>query len=61
MRLSGTGTKGATLRVYFESYVSPDGDLEQNPQVALDELINAIDDVVEISKRTGMSKPSVIT
>ncbi|KGG18451.1 Phosphoglucomutase [Prochlorococcus marinus str. SS2] len=61
LRLSGTGTKGATLRVYLESYVSSQGDLTQNPQNALSQLITSIDSFAEISNRTGMSRPTVIT
>jgi phosphoglucomutase len=61
LRLSGTGTQGATLRVYLESYVPPSGNLNQDPQVALGDLISAIDELAEIKLRTGMSKPTVIT
>jgi phosphoglucomutase len=61
LRLSGTGTQGATLRVYLESYVAPGGDLNQDPQLALADLINAIDDLAEIRGRTGMARPTVIT
>jgi len=61
VRLSGTGTQGATLRVYFESFVPSDGDITQDPQLALDPLIKSIDSLAEISKRTGMSAPTVIT
>ena len=61
VRLSGTGTQGATLRVYFESFVPSDGDISQDPQLALDPLIKSIDSLAEISKRTGMSTPTVIT
>ncbi|MBW4530163.1 MAG: alpha-D-glucose phosphate-specific phosphoglucomutase [Aphanothece saxicola GSE-SYN-MK-01-06B] len=61
LRLSGTGTKGATLRVYLESYVPPSGDLDQNPQLALGDLIVAIDALAEIRVRTGMERPTVIT
>ena len=61
VRLSGTGTQGATLRVYFESFVESDGDITQDPQLALNPLINGIDSLAEISKRTGMSSPTVIT
>ncbi len=61
LRLSGTGTKGATLRVYLESYVPPSGDLDQNPQRALGDLIVAIDALAEIRVRTGMERPTVIT
>lgn len=61
VRLSGTGTKGATLRVYLESYVASNGDLTQDPQHALADLINAIDALAEVQKRTGMKRPTVIT
>jgi phosphoglucomutase len=61
LRLSGTGTQGATLRVYLESYVAPGGDLDQDPQQALGDLITAIDELGEIKQRTGMDRPTVIT
>jgi phosphoglucomutase len=61
LRLSGTGTQGATLRVYLESYVPPSGALAQDPQTALTDLITAIDDLAEIKARTGMARPTVIT
>jgi phosphoglucomutase len=61
LRLSGTGTQGATLRVYLESYVPPGGALNQDPQVALADLITAIDALAEIKVRTGMDRPTVIT
>ena len=61
LRLSGTGTLGATLRVYFESFVPSDGDIAQDPQLVLAPLIKSIDSLAEISKRTGMSAPTVIT
>ena len=61
LRLSGTGTQGATLRVYLESYVPASGDLHQDPQSALASLITAIDQLAEIRSRTGMDQPTVIT
>ncbi|MFL2489816.1 MAG: alpha-D-glucose phosphate-specific phosphoglucomutase [Parasynechococcus sp.] len=61
IRLSGTGTKGATIRVYLESYVPSSGDLNQDPQVALGEMIRAINALAEIEERTGMKQPTVIT
>ena len=61
LRLSGTGTQGATLRVYLESYVPASGNLSQDPQAALGDLITAIDNLAEIKSRTGMDKPTVIT
>ena len=61
VRLSGTGTKGATIRIYLESYVPSSGDLNQDPQVALAEMIGAINDLAEIKQHTGMDQPTVIT
>ena len=61
VRLSGTGTKGATIRIYLESYVPNSGDLNQDPQIALAEMISAINDLAEIRQRTGMDRPTVIT
>ena len=61
VRLSGTGTKGATLRVYLESYVGSTGNLTQDPQKSLADLIQSIDSLAEITERTGMKKPTVIT
>ena len=61
LRLSGTGTQGATLRVYLESFVPPSGALAQDPQAALADLIGAIDALAEIRVRTGMDRPTVIT
>ncbi|MBB4197408.1 alpha-D-glucose phosphate-specific phosphoglucomutase [Rhodoblastus sphagnicola] len=60
-RLSGTGTSGATLRVYIERY-EPDAarhDLET--QAALADLIALAEQLADISKHTGRDKPSVIT
>ena len=60
-RLSGTGTAGATLRVYIESYVAgPDG-LDRDPQDALKDLVQAALDISQIPSRTGRSAPTVIT
>ncbi len=60
-RLSGTGTVGATLRVYIERFV-PDTALHSVPtQEALSDMIRLADEVAEIRKRTGRSAPSVIT
>ncbi len=61
LRLSGTGTQGATIRVYFESYVPPSGKLDQDPQEALSLLISGIEKLAEIKLLSGMSRPTVIT
>jgi phosphoglucomutase len=60
-RLSGTGTVGATLRVYIERYEPPGGDLGQDAQAALADLIALSRSLAEIEKRTGRKAPSVVT
>jgi Phosphoglucomutase len=60
-RLSGTGTSGATLRVYVERY---EPDLARHgieTQTALADLIAAAEEIAEIKKHTGFDKPTVIT
>ncbi len=60
-RLSGTGTVGATLRVYIERYVPGAGKHSIPTQEALSDLIKLADEVAEIRERTGREEPSVIT
>jgi phosphoglucomutase len=60
-RLSGTGTVGATLRVYIEHYEPPSGKLDQETQAALADLIALSRSLAEIEKRTGRKEPTVIT
>ncbi|MEL6326300.1 MAG: alpha-D-glucose phosphate-specific phosphoglucomutase, partial [Cyanobacteria bacterium J06626_23] len=60
-RLSGTGTQGATLRVYVESYEPDPAKHDQDTQEALAPLIKIADAVAEIKARTGFNKPTVIT
>ena len=60
-RLSGTGTVGATLRVYLERYEGPDGQHDLDTQAALANLIVLAEKLAGISERTGRSAPSVIT
>ena len=60
-RLSGTGTVGATLRVYLEAY-EPDPSRQQiETQAALARLINAAESVADIRATIGRDAPSVIT
>ncbi|MFW5450845.1 MAG: alpha-D-glucose phosphate-specific phosphoglucomutase [Methylophagaceae bacterium] len=61
LRLSGTGTEGATLRVYIESYENSDDKLHQETQAALNDLIVAADNLAGITSRTGRIEPTVIT
>jgi phosphoglucomutase len=60
-RLSGTGTEGATLRVYLESYEPDTAKQSLDPQVALAELIQIADEVAQIRILTDRSEPTVIT
>ena len=61
LRLSGTGTKGSTLRLYFEKPSLLNGKLDLNPQIALQDLITSLDDLLNISTLTKMDRPTVIT
>jgi phosphoglucomutase len=60
-RLSGTGTEGATLRVYLERYEMDPERQDQDTQEALSELISIADTIAQIRTRTGREAPSVIT
>lgn len=60
-RLSGTGTEGATLRVYLERYEPVGGDLAGETPVKLADLIAAADGIAGITRHTGRTEPSVIT
>ena len=60
-RLSGTGTEGATLRVYIERYEPDPEKHDLDTQRALADLISAADDIGGIRKHTGRDKPTVIT
>lgn len=61
LRLSGTGTSGATLRVYIERYEPDTARHDIDTQEALADLIAAADDIAGIRSHTGRAKPSVIT
>ncbi|HBI71441.1 MAG TPA: alpha-D-glucose phosphate-specific phosphoglucomutase [Massilia sp.] len=60
-RLSGTGTEGATVRVYLERYEADPGRHDLETQDALSNLIAIADDVSGLRQRTGRQQPSVIT
>lgn len=61
LRLSGTGTVGATLRLYLERYEAADGRHDLETQTALKPLIAIAEEVAGIQQRTGRQEPSVIT
>ena len=60
-RLSGTGTHGATLRVYLERLELDPARHGLDPQVALAEQIQLADHLAQIRARTGRQQPDVIT
>ena len=60
-RLSGTGTQGATLRVYLESYEPDAAKHDIETQEALGDLIALADEIAQIRILTGREKPTVIT
>jgi phosphoglucomutase len=60
-RLSGTGTVGATLRVYLERYEPDPEKQNQETAVVMAPLVQIAIDLAEIGARTGRSAPDVIT
>lgn len=60
-RLSGTGTEGATLRVYIESYEADQNKQHQDTQQALAALIELAGSLAMITDLTGRTSPTVIT
>ena len=60
-RLSGTGTKGATLRLYVESYEPDESKHNQETQAALKPLIDIAQEVAQIKEYTQRNEPTVIT
>ncbi|VEP17095.1 Phosphoglucomutase [Hyella patelloides LEGE 07179] len=60
-RLSGTGTKGATLRVYLESYEPDAGKHNVDTQEALKPLIDLAEEIAQIYQYTQRKEPTVIT
>jgi phosphoglucomutase len=60
-RLSGTGTSGATVRVYIERYEPDPTRHGMETQAALADLIAAAEKIAGIRQHTGMDQPTVIT
>ena len=60
-RLSGTGTSGATLRVYIEDFCQDPQRHHENTQSYLKTLIQIADEIAEIKINTNMDSPTVIT
>ena len=59
IRLSGTGTEGATLRLYFEAYSKDD--IAQDSAERIRPLSDAVGALLELKTRAGRAAPDVIT
>ncbi len=60
-RLSGTGTEGATLRVYLERYEANPALHDLETQVVLADMINIAREVAELKTRCGREQPDIVT
>ncbi len=60
-RLSGTGTQGATIRLYLESFEADSSKHTLDPQEALGTFIQIAEEVAQIRETAGREKPTVIT
>lgn len=61
LRKSGTGTQGATLRLYFEHYVPPTGQFDGDTQTVLAPLYAIAEELSQLKQRSGRTAPDVIT
>jgi phosphoglucomutase len=61
MRLSGTGTEGATVRLYLERYEADPARHNDDTQAALAPLIAIAEQLSQLKQRTGRQTPSVVT
>ncbi|HET9355040.1 MAG TPA: alpha-D-glucose phosphate-specific phosphoglucomutase, partial [Sphingomicrobium sp.] len=60
-RLSGTGTEGATLRVYLDRFEPPGGRLDARVEEMLAPLAAIAEEVAAISRHTGRTSPDLVT
>ena len=60
-RLSGTGTEGATLRIYLEAFEADPARQMADAQFSLADLIAIADELTQLRQRTGRERPTVIT
>ncbi|TDQ83325.1 phosphoglucomutase [Dongia mobilis] len=61
LRLSGTGTVGATLRLYLEQFEPRTGRLDREPAEALGTLAELAEEIVGIRRISGRTRPDVVT
>ena len=59
VRLSGTGTAGATLRIYYETYKKDDFITE--PKVVLEPLVKSTRELLKLQERFSTEEPTVVT
>jgi phosphoglucomutase len=60
-RLSGTGTAGATLRIYIERYELDPANHDRDPQDALASLIAAAEEIADTKSTLGVTGPTTVT
>lgn len=60
-RLSGTGTSGATIRIYLEQLETDTAKLSMSPQDALGDVVTAARALSELTEKTGRVEPDVVT
>lgn len=60
-RLSGTGTKGATMRIYLECYEPDTTKHDLEPIAALQDLANIVQELTQLHQLTGLEAPTVMT
>jgi phosphoglucomutase len=60
-RLSGTGTSGATLRLYLEKFEAEKDKHELDAQVALGDILAIAMELSGLRELTGRDRPTVIT
>jgi phosphoglucomutase len=60
-RLSGTGTEGATIRLYLEKFEAARARHGLDVQEALSGLAQIADTLAELKQRTGRDRPTVTT
>lgn len=61
IRLSGTGSQGATVRLYVEKYSDNPAEYANDTQVALKPLIDVALELSQLKEFTGRTEPTVIT
>ncbi|HID49744.1 MAG TPA: alpha-D-glucose phosphate-specific phosphoglucomutase, partial [Chromatiales bacterium] len=61
LRLSGTGTEGATLRLYVEQYQADPARHHEDPQAVLAPLFAIATGLTGLETRFGRTRPDVIT